>query len=204
MEVPTLQAEREDDRTSNGGTPVLENGLASAPTTGTEETFIGRWKTTLGVKPQTERKSVNREATMPPVKPDRIEAILPFDVNSVLPVQIDHPSICTSDTALPTDEPFELPPVSEKEPTTDATKVGDGDKENNFLTVTTATEEPPPAVEILIDSDFVATNEDGDLATVALADKGKGVDPRGYGSSPCDPKLMVIPADASSIVGSDQ
>ena len=121
----------------------------------------------------------------------------------MLPVQIDHPSICTSDTVLSTDGAFELPPVSEKEPTADAAKVGDGDKEDNFLTATTTNEEPQPGVEILIESDFIETNGDGDLATVALEDKGKGVDPRGHGSSLCDPKLMVIPADTSSIVGSD-
>jgi len=38
---------------------------------------------------------------------------------------------------------------------------------------------------------------------VALADKGKGVDPREYGSALYNPKLMIVPADTTSPGGSD-
>jgi hypothetical protein len=54
-----------------------------------------------------------------------------------------------------------------------------------------------------MDSACVETNEDEDLSTVVLADKGKGVDPREHGSALYDPKLMNIPAGTTSTGGSD-
>jgi hypothetical protein len=113
---------------------------------------------------------------------------LRFDLNSALPVPIDHPSIPTSDTALPSDELFEPPSASEREPRTHGIQVGDGDEENGFVTATSATKEPALAVEFLIDSDYLETREDGDLGTVVLADKGKGVDPQEYGGASIRPK----------------
>jgi len=97
------------------------------------------------------------------------------------PIQINHPSIRTNDTALPSDELLEPPPVSRKEPTTCATRVGHSDETNSLVvaTSTSATTEPPLSVEILTDSDCVKTNEDEndeDFSTVVLVDKGKGVD----------------------------
>ena len=71
------------------------------------------------------------------------------------------------------------------------------------MAATSATKEPPLSVEILMDSDCVGTNEDQDLSTVVLADKGKGVDPREYGSSLYNPKLMIAQADTTSPGGSD-
>jgi hypothetical protein len=150
---------------------------------------------------QTERKSANHQVTTPCVKPDCMEKNLRFDqVNSALPVPIDHPSIPTSDTALPSDELFEPPSASERELRTHAIQVGDGDEENGFGTATSATKEP---VEISIDSDYLETREDGDLGTVVLADKGKGVDPQEYGGALYDPKAMIAPAGTASIEGSD-
>ena len=129
---------------------------------------------------------------VPFVKPDGIETKFPSDLNSV------HPSICTSDTALPSDKCFE-PPASEKEPVTDAIQIGDDDKENGFVTATSATKEPTLAVAISMDSDCLdETHDDGDLATVVLTDKGKGVDPREYGGALYDIKSMIAPMGATS------
>ena len=144
---------------------------------------------TLVVEQQTERKSANHQVKTPSVKPD-----------SVLPVRIDHPSICTSGTALPSDELFEPPPASGKEPTTHALQVGDSDEENGFVTATSATEEPALDVEILMDSNCL---EDGGLTTVVLADKGKGVDPQEYGGAPSDRNSMIFPAGTTSTGRSD-
>jgi hypothetical protein len=135
---------------------------------------------------------------MPSVKPSCIEVNLPFDVNSALPVQIDHPSIRTNVTALPLEELFEPPPVSEKEPRIHTTQVGDGDEENGLLTATSATKEPPLAVEILMDSDYFEIHNDGDISTMVLTDKGKSVDPREYGGALYDPKSMIVPAGTTS------
>jgi len=63
-----------------------------------------------------------------------------------------------------------------------------------------ATKEPALAVEILIDNDCL---EDGDLGTVVLANKGKGVDPREYGGALYDPNSMIPPAGTTSTGGSD-
>jgi len=124
----------------------------------------------------------------------------------VLPVPIDHPSICTSDAALPCGELLEAPPASGKEPTTHAIQVGDSD-EDGFVTATSATKEPALAIESLMDNDrdCLETHEDGDLTTVVLADKGKCVDPREYGGALYDPNSMIILAGAtsSSTGGSD-
>jgi len=152
-------------------------------------------------KTTTERKSANHQVTAPFVKPDCIETDLPFDLNSALPVPIDHPLIRTSDTAL-SDALFEPPPASEKEPTTHAIKAGDGNEENGFATAASATKELALAVEVLIDNDCPETHEDEDLTTVALADKGKGVDPQEYDSALYDPNSMVVPAGTTSTGGS--
>jgi hypothetical protein len=126
-----------------------------------------------------------------------------LDLNSALPVQIDHPSIRSSDTALPLDaELFERPPASEKEPTTHAIQVGDGDEENGFVTATSATKEPALPVEILMANDCLETHEDGDLSVV-LADKGKGVDPQEYGGGLYDPNSRTFLAGTTSTGGSD-
>ena len=157
---------------------------------------------TFVVKRQTERKVANHQVTTPAV-PDCIATNLPFDVNSALPVRIDHPSMRTSGTALPSDEPFEPPPASENERTTHATQVGDGDNKNTFVTATPATKEPALGVEVLMDSDCLKTHEDGDLSTVVLVDKGKGLDPREYGGALYDPKPIIVLADTTSASGSD-
>ena len=116
----------------------------------------------------------------------------------------DYPSMHSSGTALPSDELFEAPPALEKEPTTHTTQVGDGDKENNFVTATSATKEPALAVEVLMDSDYFETHEDGDLSTVVLVDKGKDVDLQEYGGAPYNPlKAMMVPASTTSTGGSD-
>ena len=138
-----------------------------------------RGKNTSSVQPQTEIKPANH------------------------PIQINHPSICTSDTTLPSDELFEPPPVSENEPTTRTTQVRHSDEANIPVASTSATKEPPLSVKLLMDSDYVEANEDGDISTVVLTDKGKGVDPREYGSALYDPKLMIVPADTTSPGGSD-
>jgi hypothetical protein len=155
----------------------------------------------LAVKQPTKRKSANHQVTTPAVKPDCVEINLPFDLNSALPVRIDHPSIRTS--TLLSDKLFEPPPASEKEPTTHAIQVGDGDEENGFVTCTSATKEPAFTVEISMDSDCLETYEDGDLDTVALADKGKGVDPREYGGALYDPNSLIVLADTTSTGGSE-
>jgi len=155
------------------------------------------------VKQQTERNSANYHVTTPSVKPDCVATNLPFDPKSALPVLINHPSIRTSCTAFPSDELFEPPPASEKEPTTYAIQAGDGDEEHGFVTATSATKEPALAVEILMDSDCLETHEGGDLTTVMLPDKGKGVDPREYGGALYDPNSMIVPAGTTSIGGSD-
>ena len=136
----------------------------------------------------------------PSFKPDCIEN-LPFDVNSALPVRIDHPSLRTSDTALPSEELFEPPPASEKEHTTHVIQVGDSDEENSFVTTTSATKELAPPV--LMDSDCLETNEDGDLSTVVLENRGKGIDPREHGGALYDPKSMIVPAGTTSTGESD-
>ena len=119
------------------------------------------------------------------------------------PVPIDNPSICASDTALPSDEFIEPTPASEKEPTTHTIQVDDSDEENGVVTATSATTEPALAVEILMDNDSLESHEDDDLVTVALADKGKDVDPREYGGALYDPKSMITPAGTTSTGGSD-
>jgi hypothetical protein len=113
----------------------------------------------------------------------------------MLPVRIDHHSICTSDIALPSDKLFAPPTASEKDPTTHAIQLGDGEEENGFVTATSATKEPALAVEILMDSDCL---EDGDLTTVVLANKGKGVDPQEYGGALYDRNTMIFPAGTTS------
>ena len=117
------------------------------------------------------------------VKPNCIETNFPFNLDSELPVRIDHPSICTSDTILPSDKLFEPPPALEKEPMTYGIQVCDDNKGNGFVTGTSATKEPALANKILIDGDCLETNEDRDLTTVVLADKGKGIDLREYGTA---------------------
>ena len=109
----------------------------------------------------------------------------------------------TTGTALPSDELFEPPPASENERTTHATQVGDGDDKNAFVTATSATKEPVLGVEVLMDSDCLETHEDGNISTVVLVDKGKGVDPREYGGALYDPKSMIVPAGTTSAGGSD-
>jgi hypothetical protein len=91
----------------------------------------------------------------------------------------------------------------ENEPTTHAIQVGNGDEENGFMTATSVTKEPAPAIEILMDSDCLRTHEDGDLTTVVLADKGKGIDPQKYGSALYNPNSMIVPAGTTSTGGSD-
>ena len=157
---------------------------------------------TFVIKRYTERKSANHQVTTPAVKPDCIATNLPFGVNSALPVQIDHPSMRTSGTALPSSELFEPPPASENERTTHATQVGNSDDENTFMTATSATKKPALGVEVLVDSDCLETHEDGDLSTAVLIDKGKGVDPREYGGALYDPKSMIVPAGTTSAGGS--
>ena len=160
----------------------------------------------LVVKQQTERKSANHQVTTASVKPDRIEINLSFDLNSALPVQIDHPSIWTSDTTLPSDELFEPPPASEKEPTTHAIQVGDGDEENGFVTGTSATKEPALADKNLMDSNCLETHKDEDLTTVVSADKGKSIDPREHGGAlyeSYNPNSIIVLAGTTSTGGSD-
>ena len=53
------------------------------------------------------------------------------------------------------------------------------------------------------DNDHLETREDGDLPTAWLADKGKGVDPREYGSALYDPKSMLVPFETTYTGGSD-
>ena len=157
----------------------------------------------LVIKQQTERKSANHPAS---VKPGCIETNLPFDLNSAVPVRIDHPSIRTSDAALSSDELFDPPPASEKEPTTHAIQVCDDDEENGFVTTTSATQEPALSIEILMESDCLQIDEDEDLTTASvpvLADKGKGVDPREYGGALYDPNSMIVLADTTPTGGSD-
>ena len=137
---------------------------------------------------------------MPSVEPDCIEN-LPLDVNSTLPVPVDQPSLRTSDTTLPSEELFEPPPASEKECTTHAIQVDDSDEENSFVTTTSATKEL--ALPVLMDSGCLETNEDGDLSTLVLANRGKGIDPREYGGALYDPKSMIVPASTTSTGGSD-
>jgi hypothetical protein len=174
---------------NNGRVLVLENRSASITIGGN----------TLVMKQQTERKSANHQVKTPSVKSDCVETNLPFDPNSVLPVRIDHPSICTSGTALPSDECFEPLPASEKEPTTDAIQVGDGDEENGFVTAASTTKEPTLAAEIFMDGDCLDKTQDGGgLPTVVLRDKGKGVDPREYGGALYDLKSMIAPSGTTS------
>jgi hypothetical protein len=71
------------------------------------------------------------------------------------------------------------------------------------LIATSATKEPALAVEILMDSDLLEIYEDGDLGTVVLVDKGKGVDSREYGGALYDPKSMIASAGTTSTGGSD-
>jgi hypothetical protein len=158
---------------------------------------------TLVVKHQIERESVNHQVTTPSVKSDCIETNAPFDLNSVLPVAIDHPgpSIRTSNTALPSDKFFE--PTLEKVPTTHAIQVGDGDRENGFVTAASVTKEPALAVEIVMDSDCLETYEYEDLTTVVLADKGKGVDPREYSGALHNLNSILVPAGSTSTGASD-
>ena len=54
-----------------------------------------------------------------------------------------------------------------------------------------------------MDSDCVEANEDEDLSTVGLADKGKGVDPQEYGGALYNPKSMIVPSGTTSTGGSD-
>jgi len=80
----------------------------------------------------------------------------------------------------------------------------DGGEENGFVTATPATTEPALAVEVLMDNDYLESYEDGDLGTVALVDKGKGVDPQEYGGALDDPKsLMIAPVGTTSTGGLD-
>ena len=155
----------------------------------------------LVVKQQTKRKSANRQVTTPSVKPNCVEANFPFDL--LQPVRIDHPSICTSDTALLSNELLEPPFAPEKEPTIHAIQVDDADKENWLMTTTSTTKEPTLSGEILMVNDCLETHEDGDLTTVVLADKGKGVDPQEYGGAPYYPNSMIVPAGTKSTGGSD-
>jgi hypothetical protein len=196
---PTPRTERDDDQINNDGVFVPKNRSASIPTTGTEETFIGKVEYTCVIKRQTKRQSANHQVRTPAVKPDCIVTNLPFDVNSAPPVRIDHPSMRTTGTALPSDELFEPPPASENERPTHATQVGDGEDENTVVTAASATKEPALGVEVLMDE----THEDGDLSTVVLVDKGKGVDPREYGGALHNPKSMIVPAGTTSAGGSD-
>ncbi|KIM43591.1 hypothetical protein M413DRAFT_25929 [Hebeloma cylindrosporum] len=84
----------------------------------------------------------------------------------------NHDLIDTSGIALPSNELDEPPPASQKEPTTHAIH---GDEENGYVTAISATKEPALSIEILIDSDYFESHDDGDLSSVVLADKGKGV-----------------------------
>jgi len=54
-----------------------------------------------------------------------------------------------------------------------------------------------------MDNDCLGTRKDGDLVTVVLADKGKGVDPREYGGALYDPNSIIVPAGTTSTGGSD-
>ena len=123
----------------------------------------------------------------------------------MLPVRIDHPSIRTSDTPLPSNELFEPTLSSEKEPTIDAIQIGNGDEENGFVTATSTTKESALAVEILMNKDCPETLEDGDLTTVVLADKGKSVDPREYSSALDDSNsiIVLVGTTSTSTGGSD-
>jgi hypothetical protein len=69
------------------------------------------------------------------------------------------------------------------------------------VTATSATKEPALAVENLMDNNYVETREDGDLTTTVLTDKGKGVDPREYGSALSAINSMIIPAATTSTGG---
>ena len=51
------------------------------------------------------------------------------------------------------------------------------------------------------DNDHLETREDGDLSTAGLADKGKGIDPREYGSALYDPKSMLVPFGTTTSTG---
>ena len=115
----------------------------------------------------------------PSIKPDCVETIIPFDLNSPLPV------------------------ASEKEPTTHAIQVGAGDEGNCFVTAISGTKEPVLAFEILMDNDCSETHEDGDITTAVLADKGKGVDPREYGGALYALNSMIVPTDTTSTGGSE-
>jgi hypothetical protein len=159
---------------------------------------------TLIVKQQINKKSVNHqlEVTTPSVKSNCVETNIPFDLNSALPVPIEHPSIRTSDTDLPSDKLLEPPPPSGKELTTRTIQVGDGDEENGFVAATSATKEPALAVEFFMDSDCLEKHDE-DLTTVVLADKGKGADPREYGAALYGPNSMIVPAGTTSTGGSD-
>ena len=129
---------------------------------------------TLVVKQLTERKSANHQLTTPSIKPNCVETILPFELNSPLPV------------------------ASEKEPTTQAIQVGAGDEGNCFVTATSATKEPALAAENLMDNDCFETNEEGDFTTAVLVDKGKGVDPREYGGALYALNSMIVPTGTNS------
>ena len=69
------------------------------------------------------------------------------------------------------------------------------------MTTTSATKEL--ALPVLMDSNCFETNGDGDLSTVVLAHRGKGIDPREYGGALYDPKSMIVPASTTSTGGSD-
>ena len=71
------------------------------------------------------------------------------------------------------------------------------------MTATSATKELALAVENWMDSDCFETRENGDIITVALANKGKGVDPREYGGALYDPDSMLVLAGTTSTGGSD-
>ena len=135
-----------------------------------------------------------------------IETNRPFDLNSVLTVRTDDPSICTGDRASPSDEPFAPTSASEKEATIHAIQGGKSrSDENGFVAATSATMEPALAVPILVDSDYFETNDDGDISTVALACMGKGADRQEHGGATYDPKSMIasVPVDATSTGGSE-
>ena len=81
--------------------------------------------------------------------------------------------------------------------------MGENRGENGVVTATSATKEPALDVEISMDNDSLKTHEDGNLGTIALVDKGKGVDPREYGSALYDPKSMMALAGTTSTGGWD-
>jgi len=142
-------------------------------------------------------KSANLQVMTHSVKDIYIGTNRPFDLNSVLTVRTDHPSIRTSDRASPSDELFAPPSASAH-----AIQVGDSD-ENGSLAATSATKEPALAVAISMDSDYFETNEDGDISSVALACMGKGANRQEHGSATYDPKSMIVPVDATCTGGSD-